>query len=231
MYLEINSTNEETVINSFRDIAKKLFNDFKIIVNDTYYRLLDIEFYFYADGVFEDIYAHKHAHQLQNGKWYAHGSGLDITFGNETTNYGGILIRAIAEINKNAAKEDFFIKREINGQLCEIHGPLNVKTEIFSKFNDAFNTEPFNFCLADISKDRQGALMFEPTYIIETERIGLNVSKDVSEGARFFNGKFRFVIFPHLKLKEKTKIAHHMKEQFTSLNIAEINKILGSKFL
>ena len=223
MNLEINTSNEETVIASFKAIATKLFTDYKLIVNDKQYRFLDLEFYYHADGDFEDMYAHKHPHQLENSKWYSHGSGMDITFGNKK-NHGGILIRAIAEIDNEMPKEKYFIKNEI-------HGPLTVKTEILSNFHNVFDPTPNTFFLADISRERLGALMIKPENIIATERIGLNESKDLTEGSKFFNGKYRFVIFPHLKLKNKTKIAEGMIEQFPNLSIDDINKLFGSKFL
>ncbi|RZK57189.1 MAG: hypothetical protein EOO87_03530 [Pedobacter sp.] len=223
MYLEVNSSSEENVINSFRNIARTLLSDYKLLVNDKHYRFLDLEFYYYAESDFEDVYAHKHHHQLKNGKWYAHGSGIDITFG-DGKNHGGILVRAIGEIDKDATKEKFFIKNEIQG-------PLNVKTEILSELNGVFDEAPNVFCLYDISKDKQGALMIEPEYIIETNRIGLNSANDLSDDLKFFNGKFRFVIFPHLKLKAKTLIAKDMQKQFPDLSADAINKFFGSKFL
>lgn len=223
MYLEIDFTNEETVVDSFRTIAKALFSDYVLIVNETRYRLLDLEFYCYAENQFEDPYAHKHNHQLTNGKWYSHGSGLDITFGNGI-DHGGILIRAIAEIDKAASKGNLFLKKEV-------HGPLNVKTEILSNLNGAFSEALNTFYLADISKDKQGALMIEPNYVIETIRIGLNGKNDLSENQKFYKGNFRYVIFPHLKLKNKTQLAIDMKRQFEEMSNEEINKIFGSKFL
>ncbi|TDG37119.1 hypothetical protein EZJ43_03090 [Pedobacter changchengzhani] len=225
MYLEINSSTEETIIDSFRQLAIKLFNDYKLIVNDYHYRLLDLEFYYYAKDKFEDIYAHKHSHQLQNGKWYSHGSGMDITFG-DGKNYGGILVRAMAEITKDASKDEYFINTE-----NQFHGPLKVKTEIFSKLNGAFDSTPNNFFLANISRDRHGALMPEANHVIEANRIHLNEVKDTSLDSKFHQGKFRFVIFPHLKLAEKTQIAEDMQRQFPHLTTADINKLFGSKFL
>jgi hypothetical protein len=66
-----------------------------------------------------------------------------------------------------------------------------------------------------------------PSHIIKTKRINLNPVKD-SEGI-FLNAKYRYVIFPYLKLKDKTAIAKDML--IDGFEIAEINKMLGSKFL
>ena len=219
--MEINCSSAEKVQNSFKGIAERLFNDFKLQINSSFYRLLDIEFYYFADGVYEDVYAHKHVAQLQKGKWYFHGSGIDITFGNGK-NYGGILIRGIAKISGEASKSNYFVEKEI-------HGPLNVKTEVCSNLHGAFEAGSNTFQLIDISLDRMGALMKMPTHIIETKRIGLNSDKDSDE--KFYDAKLRYVIFPRLKLKDKTQIARDMQMQFPALTTAEINEELGSKFL
>lgn len=221
-FLEINNTNRDTVEESFAQIANSLFKDFVLVVNNDYYRLLDIEFYYYAPGKFEDVYAHKHEAQLQKGKWYFHGSGIDITFGNGEC-HGGILIRAIAKLTGEGRRDKFGIYKEI-------HGPLNVKTEIFSSLSNAFEKAPNYLYLQDASLERMGANMQEPAYIIKTDRIGLNPARDTADRS-FFNGKYRFIIFPRLKLKNKTRIAQDMRVQFPKLSIAEINKELGSKFL
>lgn len=71
--------------------------------------------------------------------------------------------------------------------------------------------------------------MTPPSHIIKTPRIGLNIDKDAER--TFHQAKYRYVIFPHLKLKDKSKIAKDMKQQFPDLSTAEINKLFGSKFL
>jgi hypothetical protein len=129
-------------------------------VNESFYRLIDLEFYYYAESVHEDVYAHQHETQLESGKWYFHGSGIDITFGNGK-HFSGILIRAIAKISSKGQKSNYFIEKEI-------HGPLNVKTEICRNLHGVFDDEPNTFRLLDISRDKQGALMIEPLHIINT---------------------------------------------------------------
>ncbi|WP_146899787.1 hypothetical protein [Adhaeribacter aerolatus] len=86
------------------------------------------------------------------------------------------------------------------------------------------------FHLEDVSRKRKEAGMVVPEYIVKTKRIGLNPSKDELE-QRFCNGKFRYVIFPYLKLKDKTTIAHDMLAQFPVLGKEGVNKELGSIFL
>jgi hypothetical protein len=221
-FLEINNSNRETVEQSFYTIAKRLFHDYQLVINDEhYYRLIDIEFYYYAPGRFEDVYAHKHDAQLGKGKWYFHGSGIDITFGDGEC-HGGILIRGIASIRGEGSPDR-------KGIYKQIHGPLNVKTEIFSNMRSAFDREANYLYLEDVSQSRMGANMVNPEYVVGTNRIGLNKNRDSADQS-FYNGKYRYVIFPHLKLKNKTQIALDMQAQL-DWPIEKINKKLGSTFL
>jgi hypothetical protein len=221
-FIEINTSDRESVEASFSRIAKRLFSDYQLVVNEIfYYRLIDIEFYYYAPGKFEDVYANRHEAQRSSGKWYSHGSGIDITFGNGEY-YGGILIRGIASIRGEGQADHMGIYKQI-------HGPLNVKTEIFSNMHGAFEKAANYLYLQDVSQERMGANMANPEYIVRTNRIGLNPAKDSADKG-FYNGKYRYVIFPHLKLKNKTQIAHDMRNQL-EMSIKEINKELGSRFL
>ena len=221
--LKIYHDSSESIIASFDRIAKELFTNYKLLVNESEYRLIDIEFYYYDDKVFRDVYAHQHPSQLNSGKWYFHGSGVDITIGNGI-NFGGILIRGIAKISTKGDSDNYYIEDQI-------HGSLNVVTEIGSSFHGVFQDKPNSFGIHNIEIDRMGALMKVPPHIIKTKRIGLNPDKDNTEGEVFYNGKFRYVIFPHLKLKDKTQIARDMQQQFPDMTDDEINKRLGSKFL
>jgi hypothetical protein len=219
--LNIIIEDRQSIETSFQTIAEKLFFDYQLAINGNVYRLLDIEFYYFAKDVFEDVFAHKHEAQLETGKWYFHGSGIDITIGNGT-NHGGILIRAIAKISKKSSEGKNYIEKEI-------HGPLNVKTEMSSRLHGAFDSAPNLFYFKDISSERTAAAMKSPEYIIKTKRIGLNAANDTQQS--FYNGKYRFIIFPYLKLKDKTRIALDMNEQFPDMSNAEINKELGSIFI
>ncbi|SFG29670.1 hypothetical protein [Pontibacter chinhatensis] len=220
--LHINTSSRASVEESFFSIASKLMRDYQLVVNEQRYRLVDIEFYYYAPGMFEDVYAHKHEAQLQVGKWYFHGSGIDITFGDGEC-YGGILIRAIAKVTG----EGFAC---LDGIYREVHGPLNVKTEILSNIGSAFERKASFLYLEDVSLDPMGANMVDNRYVIKTSRIGLNKDNDTADQS-FYKGKYRYVIFPHLKLKNKTQIALDMREQFPEMTIDEINRELGSRFL
>lgn len=223
--IEIASNNLSAIKESFDVAARKLFSDYQLRVNDRSYRLLDIEFYYFAENIHEDIYAHKHEAQLQNGKWYFHGSGIDITIGDKT-NHGGILIRAVGKMFEGATAEKAFICKEI-------HGPLNVKTEICSNLHGVFDDSPNIFSLIDITREPMGAGMKQPTHIVKTNRIGLNPDNDET-AQQFWNSKYRYVAFLPgcpLKLKNKTQIALDMHEQYPEHSKEELNKALGSVFI
>ncbi len=74
---------------SFDQIASDLFNNYIIQVNDNFYRLLEIEFYYNDSKDHNDSYTHGHRWQRRSGYWYVHGSGIDIAIGNEEAT-GGI---------------------------------------------------------------------------------------------------------------------------------------------
>lgn len=219
--LNIVGISKGSIITSFDQIAHSLFNKYKLQVNDNWYRLLDIEFYYYAPDLHEDVYAHKHESQLQSGKWYFHGSGIDITIGNGK-HHGGILIRAIGKVSANGKPENKFIEKQI-------HGPLNVKTEICSNFKDVFGETPNYMRLEDVSMELMGALMPIPKHIIKTKRINLNPDNDPSQ--EYYDARYRYVIFPKLKLANKAQIAYDMLEQYPQLEKAGVNEELGSIFL
>lgn len=219
--LSIDSRSHKTVKASFDKIAHLLFNELVLQVNHALYRFVDIEFYYYNERTHKDVYAHLHEAQLKYGKWYFHGSGIDITIG-DGINYGGILLRGIVKLQE----ESFGIKHSFEK---EIHGPLKVKTEVCSHLFGVFEGKGNHLQLKNI-KDLQLSDYLIADKIIHTQRIGLNPIKD-DAGQDFYGGKFRYVIFPHLKLRNKSQIARDMQEQFTDLTIPEINKALGSTFL
>jgi hypothetical protein len=88
-HLVVNNYSRSEIEESFSRIAKWLFANVQLQVNEHIYRMLDIEFYYFSEEHFKDIYAHKDKMQLCYGKWYFHGSGIDITIG-DGKNYGGI---------------------------------------------------------------------------------------------------------------------------------------------
>lgn len=135
----------------FSKASKLLLLDYKLVAGNTDFEILELEFYFYREGVHSDPYSH--AFQYPNrvvpkmsvtGSWYFHRfigiekythtrRGLDLTYGSgELMAYGGMLIRSV--------------KREVDNKL--ISGPSNVMAKVLEAANNpqavqkiAFNLE------------------------------------------------------------------------------------------
>jgi len=198
--MEIDFTiNEEKIEEDFQRIANDLLNNWILKVGNALYRITEIEFY-YSGNSHKDSYIHGHELQQQKGKWYFHGSGIDITFGDGNT-YGGILIRAIYKINK--------------GEEIYFYGPLNCVQELFVNFPTIFNTE-INFGLIPVNEDQ-----IVKEKVICAPRVGLNSTKN----PEMWNKYYRFLVMPKQKHADKTGIIEAMKNQdFTEV---ERNNIWG----
>ncbi len=201
-FLNIDTDSPKTVKESFTKIAEILFNDYQLQVNDNFYRLVDIEFYYNSLSVHEDVYTHGKYIQSQKGKWYFHNSGIDITIGNGK-DCGGILIRAVAKLHGEATHTTNYIQKEI-------HGPLNVSDELLQNFNGPFDNKPNIFQLNNISQSESEtkSKMVAPKLIASSKRIGLKLNiKD--KGGLFMNSDYRYVVFwdnHNLKYKNREAI-------------------------
>lgn len=193
----------QNIDEQFSNIAKELFFEYSLIVNEQVYQLVEVEFYYHSSE-HADPFVHCDEMQKTNGQWYFHGSGIDITFGNKEGNYGGILIRGIAK--KNDDNYEY------------ISGPLNVAKEIFSQLGSA-KIQMMNFGLQKLSEKKQ----FDSHDFVASSRINLPQSKSNN---KYFNSNYRYVT--HLNSKhrfaEKTKVA---KQLFKQVGKAEV---VNSKF-
>lgn len=204
--LNINDENEETIYSSFKKIAKSLMNDYKIIVNDSTYRIIECEFYYKSER-HNDPYVHNHIRQKESkGEWYLHPSGLDITLGNEN-GAGGILIRGIVKVPKEIRKPDYHES---------VDGPLNVCTEIFKSLGSVDFSTNHRIGLVNIIQEKLGANMPTAT-VFALPRINLNPLKDSQD--RFCNRTYRFASFLNLKHTQKEKMKQYLtvdsKEKIT----------------
>ncbi|MHB1424488.1 MAG: hypothetical protein ACYC3I_15060 [Gemmataceae bacterium] len=87
----------------FTRIAERLLSGSRLVVGRQFYRLVEIEFYYWSPTQ-PDPFTHRHPFQFHIGRWYFHrthgayrgGSfkGLDLTFGAGDAS-GGILIRGL----------------------------------------------------------------------------------------------------------------------------------------
>lgn len=181
----------------FSRIADELMNNYILTVCNAEYRIAEIEFYLHSNS-HPDHYVHKHELQKKYAAWFFHGSGMDITFGNGK-DYGGILIRAIYNINNDEY----------------IYGPLNTVRELFINFTNIYKS-PIAFGL--IHAD-QGKLDYKKP--IAAPRVNLNPATDKD----YYKALYRFLILPKKKHADKGKIYKSMLEQKYSKE--EANNIWG----
>lgn len=118
--LTITTDSKEAIGQSFDRIAKDLIHNWQLRVNEDLYSFTEIEFYFFHEGVHEDISTHEH--DYKEGQWRLHSQGLDITFQSTDKQDGGILIRGL--------KKD--------GEY--INGPKRATTAIFKSLGDVTST-------------------------------------------------------------------------------------------
>lgn len=210
LYIDPHST--ETIKASFDSVADLLFNKYLIQVNTAFFRLIDIEFYYFCESLHNDVYAHKHQLQGENGRWYIHPSGIDITIGGDG-HFGGVLIRGLLDITPEKPEK-------------EIHGPWKAQEAICENFHPVFSTHENTMKLISCGEELMPEMTnFESFY--KTKRVNLNPTK--RDGERFYFENFRYVIQPHRKHKNKTQLAKDMQSE--GMEISEINRLLGSKFL
>ena len=193
----------ENIEEQFRKIAEELFFEYQLNVNHQVYKLVEIEFY-YNSNKHDDPFVHCDKMQKTNGQWYFHGSGIDITFGDNEKNYGGILIRGVA---KNINEHDEYIS-----------GPLNVAKEIFSQLGSV-ELHNVNFGLEKLQKVHSP----DSNDFIASSRVNLPENKSES---KYFNANYRFITHINSKHRfaEKTKVAQQLLKQ---LGKAEV---VNSKF-
>lgn len=179
----------ETLVRDFDRIANDLMNYWVLAVNETHYRLTEIEFYCKSvlpEGPIKDPYTHGHSEQLKSGTWYFHGSGLDLTFGTEGF-YGGILIRGIQRISDRK----------------HVTGPLNSLTEIMSSLGSIeLKKIDFGFLEAE-------GFEFELKHLIKAPRVGLNPINDPNSHQKLF----RYLIFPKETNRDKSVIINSLVDQ------------------
>ena len=223
-FLKVNFESRESILNDIERISNKFSNDINIKINNTFYRIVDFEFYIFSDN-FPDPQTHKKKQQLENGKFYLHSSGIDITFG-DGLNYGGILIRGVVKMFDGANQEDGFSKEQFDG-------PQIVATELFFNLNNVIDGLANTISLIDIDGHNQDASFYQGKYILKTKRVGLYPKLEDSEGY-YMNIPLRYVIVlnPKFKFKQKIKgIENLLLENIEngSLTKEDANEILGYK--
>ncbi len=192
--MEINlKISPETIEEDFDRIANDLMNSWVLAVNETYYRITEIEFYYdhiekVSNNAVKDPYAHRHEQQKKSGTWYFHGSGLDLTCGNKD-HYGGILIRGIYKFDST-----------LDEKFKHVSGPLKSVTEILSSFGRC-EMKSIEFGLIESAK--VSTIELPQKTSIKAPRVGLNseINKEDSHGKLY-----RFLVFPKYTTSNKSII-------------------------
>lgn len=223
-FLNVNFENQETILQSFDRIADKISKDINIKINNAYYRIVDFEFYTFSKEL-PDPHTYKNDLQLQNGKFYLHSSGVDITFG-DGINHGGILLRSIVKLYDGSEQEHGFMKKQFNG-------PQVVATELFSNLNPLYSFEKNEISLIDINGNNQDACFYPAKTVIKTKRVGLT-PKPTDKDDFYKNLDIRYItILPKFpKFKQTTKgIESILGEQVINgkILVEEAREILGYK--
>lgn len=221
-FLNVNFLSRETIFKSFNQIADTISNNVQIKINEAYYRIIDFEFYCFGDQ-FQDPHTYKSTQQLENGNFYLHASGIDITFG-DGTNYGGILLRSIVKLYGDSGKDFGFMTQQFDG-------PQNVATELFSNLNRLDGSNSNDIRLIDIEGHNQDACFTPAFKILKIKRVGLT-SKINDLDDYYKNAHLRYIAvlqkFP--KFKQTIKgIESILEEQIESGEIdrKEAVEILG----
>lgn len=219
---KVNFESRETILQSFDRIADKFSTDIQLKINEAYYRIVDFEFYAFADKL-QDPHTYQNELQLKNNKLYLHASGIDITCG-DGRNHCGILLRSIVRLYDKSGPEQGFMKEQFNGpQICA--------TELFSNLNALDSYEGNEISLIDIEGNNQDSSFYPGRKVIKTTRKGL-AAKSNDKNDYFKNLQLRYIIilksFP--KFKQKTAgIDSILGEKVISgqMSEEEARKILG----
>lgn len=192
-FLNVNFESEEKTLESFDLIADKIARDINIKINNTFYRLVDFEFYTFSKAI-PDPHTYKNDLQLQTGKLYLHSSGVDITFG-DGKNYGGILLRSIVKLYEGSEQKNGYMKQQYDG-------PQIVATELFSNLNSLFTSEKNEISIVDINGHNEDACFFPAKKVVKTKRVGLTPKPNDTEDY-YRNLPLRYIIilpkFPNFK--------------------------------
>jgi hypothetical protein len=206
--LKVNFESKESILKSFGEIAEEFSMNIVFKINNSYYRLLDFEFYAYSES-FQDPHTYKNDLQLQNGKLYIHASGVDITSG-DGTNYCGILLRSIVKLSDACGKESGYMEALIDG-------PQATATELLSNLHSLITSDKNEIALIEFHEQKQIPVFCPPICKVSTKRVGLS-SKPTDKEDYYKNLGLRYIVI----LQKFPKFKHTIKG---------IEGILGEKVI
>lgn len=208
---------------AFDEIAEKLLNSFRVVINGRAHRFEEIEFYCYY-GIHQDPFSHCNPLQQSCGKWYFHKNGqsyrggsykgVDLTFGEENKGFGGILIRAVEDLTAQKLVEGPSLTVDHILSLCDV--PTIAE---FVKMNgiDATNNGKFHIRYDDTIAKRK---------VFKTPRVGLTLKKADEEHAKYVMKSYRYLTLPKQTKKGKIQLVLALYRQGSK--VSEIAKLTGS---
>ena len=98
---KINFESQKTILQSFGLIADKVGKEIQLQINQAYYRIVDFEFYAFAEKIFPDPHTYKNDLQLQFNKLYLHASGADITLGDGKNHWSLLISHCVLLVTDN----------------------------------------------------------------------------------------------------------------------------------
>lgn len=103
---------------------KEYLKNHALVIGNSNYVITEFEFYIKTSdkNIHYDEYTYEDPRHLTKGKFFLHASGLDITFGDETT-YAGVLLRGAIKLSSIDSPRESSIEKYING-------PINLADEL-----------------------------------------------------------------------------------------------------
>ena len=213
-------------------LIRNLFKHYTIQIGDNRYVFGEVEYYMYNENKHADPFVHRHPEQQRFGQLYFHRStiaslnftlkGVDITFGPkhdpDTVSgyecYGGLLIRALYNINTNEYIDgpskvvDEMLRKQECVTVMELYDKDKVKNiQIIHNKSGTMN-ELYEHLRTTQSKF-DGMLCTGP-------RIGLKKPKPSrmtfleTEYDVYLKTNYRFCAFKQMTKKEKRKLTNYM---------------------
>ncbi|CAF0886058.1 unnamed protein product [Adineta ricciae] len=201
-FLRLNDSHftETDYQDAFHTIANKLINEYELVFNDqTTFRLVELEFYFYHELRHADSFAHRHPEQQHYENWYFHRQGtsatasykagtykgLDITFGStDGSSYGGILIRSIKNLETNEIYEGSCLVVNAILELCKSETIKDLVELKLLKNLNVFNRNSFIYL--------RPSTAIESKELIASPRVGLTLKVPSLDRERFLFRPYRF---------------------------------------
>lgn len=172
--IDFNST--PSIEKGIEDI-KDYLKSHALVIGNSNYVITEFEFYIMTseNGVHYDRYTYKDDRHLTKGKLFLHASGLDITFGNEST-HAGVLLRGAIKLSSIDTPTEAAIEKYING-------PINLADELVHQI-DIENGTTIGFQLVNL----------ENISFVDACGVRVGLKKDKFDGCEnFINRNLRYL--------------------------------------